>query len=118
MYESKNDPLIPVRHFTRRLLVHVLYAVLILVVTLLIGVVAHIFLEPVSLHDAFLNTALIVGGIGPYIVPATAAGKLFFAVYSMFVGLVFVGTLGIILAPLAHRIIHKFHLDEDDSDND
>lgn len=114
MYESKNDPLIPVHHFARRMVIHVLYALLVLVITVLIGFAAHLWLESISWHEAILNTALIVGGIGPYIVPETATGKLFFALYSMFVGLVFVGTIGIILAPIAHRIIHKFHLDEED----
>lgn len=114
MYESKNQPLLPRRHFTHRLAIHVMYALLVLAATVSIGVAAHIWLEPVNWHDAVLNTALIVGGIGPYIVPETAMGKLFFAGYSMFVGLVFVATLGIILAPLAHRILHKFHLEEDD----
>lgn len=115
MYESKSQPLLPSHRFAHRLVIHVLYAVLVLAVTVMIGVAAHIWLEPVGWHDAVLNTALIVGGIGPYIVPETAMGKLFFAGYSMFVGLVFVATLGIILTPLAHRIIHKFHLDEDDA---
>lgn len=78
-----------------------------------IGVIAHLILEPINWHDALLNTAFIIGGLGPYIVPGSVAGKVFFALYSMFVGLVFIGTLGIILAPLAHRIIHKFHLDDD-----
>lgn len=113
MYESKHHPLLPNRQFLRRILVHVLYAIAVMAITLVIGVVAHIYLEPVSWHDAVLNTALIVGGIGPFIVPATAVGKLFFAVYSMFVGLVFVGIMGVILAPVVHRIIHKFHLDDD-----
>jgi hypothetical protein len=115
MYESKNEPLIPLHHFSKRMAMHVLYAILILLFTVMIGVAAHLALEPINPHDAILNTALIVGGIGPFIAPVTVSGKWFFAIYSMLVGLVFVGTLGIILAPLAHRIIHKFHLDEDDS---
>lgn len=115
MYESKDQPLLPGRHFTHRLVTHVLYAFAVLAVTTVIGVAAHIWLEPIHWHDAVLNTALIVGGIGPYIVPKTALGKLFFAGYSMFVGLVFAATLGIILAPLAHRILHKFHLDANDN---
>src|SRR5699024_6011297 len=114
-YESKNQPLLPGHRFAHRLAIHVLYVLLVFAATVVIGVAAHIWLEPVNWHDAVLNTSLIVGGIGPYIVPETAIGKLFFAGYSMFVGLVFVATLGIILAPLAHRIIHKFHLDDDDA---
>lgn len=115
MYESKNQPLLPGHRFAYRLVIHVLYALLVLTVTVVIGVVAHLWLEPISWHDAVLNTALIVGGIGPFIVPETGVGKLFFAGYSMFVGLVFVATLGIILTPLAHRLVHKFHLDDDDA---
>ena len=48
-----------------------------------------------------LNTALIIGGIGPFIMPATVAGKIFFALYGMLIGLLFVATLGLILAPVA-----------------
>lgn len=113
MYESKKQPLLPARHFRYRLLAHVFYALIVMVVTMAIGVIAHLILEPINWHDALLNTALIIGGLGPYIVPESVAGKVFFALYSMFVGLVFIGTLGLILAPLAHRIIHKFHLDDD-----
>ncbi len=115
MYETKNEPLLSRVAFLRRTALHVLYALVVMAATLIIGVAAHMLLEPVGWHDAILNTALIVGGIGPYIVPGTALGKLFFAVYSMFVGLVFVGTMGIILAPLVHRIVHRFHLDEEDN---
>ncbi len=114
MYESKKQPLLPARHFRNRLLAHVLYALLVMFVTIAIGVIAHLLLEPVNWHDALLNTALIVGGIGPYILPESISGKVFFAAYSMFVGLIFIGTLGIILAPLAHRILHKFHLDDNE----
>ncbi|MBK1781708.1 two pore domain potassium channel family protein [Advenella sp. WQ 585] len=113
MYESKNEPLLPAQNFRHRLFTHVFYALLVMIVTLAIGVFAHLLLEPVTWHEALLNSALIVGGIGPYIVPESIGGKVFFAFYSMFVGLVFIGTLGIILAPLAHRLIHKFHLDDD-----
>src|SRR5690625_152720 len=118
MYESKDQPLLPARHFRRRLLMHLLYALLVMVVTVIVGTIAYVMLGSANWHDAILNTALIVGGIGPYIVPESTGGKLFFAGYSLFVGLVFVTTLGIILAPLAHRIIHKFHLDSDQDQPD
>lgn len=113
MYESKDEPLLPAPHFYRRLAAHVFGAVLLIAATLMIGVLAHLWLEPVSWHDALLNTAMIVSGLGPYILPASISGKLFFTLYSILVSLMFVATLGLILAPLAHRIIHKFHLDED-----
>jgi len=113
MYESKHEPLLAIVKFYRRLLAHVLAALLLIAVTLLVGMLAHLWLEPVSWHDALLNTALIVSGIGPYIMPASVAGKLFLAAYSTLVSLIFVAMLGLILAPIAHRIAHKFHLDDD-----
>jgi len=113
VYESKSSPLLPSHLFKRRLLAHLAFAFVIMLVTLMVGVLAHIFLEAAQWHDAILNTALIVGGIGPYLLPESTAGKIFFAAYGMFVGLVFITMLGIVLAPLAHRLLHKFHLDED-----
>jgi|SRR5690625_2974036 len=117
MYESKDQPLLPARHFRRRMLKHISYAFLLMLLTLFVGAAGYVILEEVHWHDAFLNTALIVGGIGPYIFPKTALGKLFFAAYGLVVGLVFVTTLGIILAPLAHRLIHRFHLDDEGDDD-
>ena len=113
MYESKNEPLLPIKHFTWRLFLHVLCALLVMVFTLIIGVIAHLLFEPISWHDAVLNTAFIVSGIGPFFYPETVAGKVMLAGYGMLVSLVFMASLGIILAPVAHRIIHKFHLDEE-----
>lgn len=113
MYESKDQMLLPTGLFVRRMVLHVVYALLLIALTLLLGVGGHLWLEPPVWHDALLNTALIVGGIGPYIVPETVGGKVFFSLYSIFVGLVFMATLGLTLAPVAHRLIHKFHLDDD-----
>lgn len=113
MYESKDQAMLPTGLFVRRMALHVLYALLLIAFTLLLGVAGHLWLESPGWHDALLNTALILGGIGPYIVPETVGGKIFFSFYSIFVGLVFMATLGLTLAPVAHRLIHKFHLDDD-----
>lgn len=96
-----------------RMCKHVGLAMAIVGITLSIGVLGHLWLEPIHWHDATLNISLILAGIGPFIMPVSVAGKMFFAFYSILVGLVFFTTLGLILAPLAHRLIHKFHLDDD-----
>lgn len=99
------------------MLAHGLWAILLILVAVLVGVVAHLAFETVSWHDALLNTALIIGGMGPYIMPTSIAGKVFFAFYGIVIGLVFVATLGLILAPIAHRMLHVFHLDDDDNND-
>ncbi|GAA0776792.1 two pore domain potassium channel family protein [Castellaniella ginsengisoli] len=114
MYESRNDPLLPTAHFRRRLAWHAGYALLLVAATLCIGVFGHRFLGGHDWHDALMNAAFIIGGIGTYAMPESSGGKIFSAVYGFFVGLVVMATLGVVLAPIAHRIMHKFHLDEAD----
>lgn len=116
MYEHKNRPLLPVGKFIVRQLNHILYALMIFLVITLIGVIGNIWFETISLHDAILNISLIVAGIGPFVLPTSAGGKIFFSIYGVFVGLVFMATIGVVLAPLAHRLLHKFHLDQADDD--
>ncbi|AIJ09628.1 MULTISPECIES: two pore domain potassium channel family protein [Edwardsiella] len=95
------------------MLLHFAGALLLIILTLAIGVAGHLlFDDTIAWHDATLNSAFIANGIGPYIVPQTLTGKVFFACYGMFTSLVFMTTLGLILAPLAHRILHQFHLDD------
>ncbi|GEM_PF-186319 len=116
MYESKHHDLLPLRDFVRRVLSHVVYALALILGTLCLGVLGNMWFEDITWHDAVLNAALIVAGIGPFILPATVGGKIFFSVFGIFVGLVFMATLGVVLAPVAHRLLHKFHLDGGDED--
>lgn len=69
-------------------------------------------LEGLSWLDAFLNAAMLLGGMGPVAVPVTTGGKLFAGLYALYCGLVVIIAAGIILAPVAHRILHRFHLEE------
>jgi hypothetical protein len=65
--------------------------------------------------DAFVNAAMILGGMGPVAVMESNAGKLFAGCYALFSGLAFITIVGVILAPFVHRVFHCFHL-VDDSD--
>lgn len=117
MYESRKMPLISTVAFLKRMLLHAGYAALLIIVTLLIGIVGHMAADDsIKWHDAILNSAFIANGIGPYIVPKGFAGKVFFAFYGVFTSLVFMTTMGVIIAPVAHRILHRFHLDDEGQD--
>ncbi|MFT0850246.1 two pore domain potassium channel family protein [Achromobacter sp. F4_2707] len=114
MYESRSAPLVSRREFAWRMVLHIVWATVFIAASVLIGVLGHLMLEEgVHVYDAVLNSALIVGGIGPYIMPQTYGGKVFFAIYGVYVSLVFVATLGVVLAPIAHRVLHAFHLDDE-----
>src|SRR5690625_4662355 len=58
-----------------------------------------------------------MGGLGIVEVPESANGKLFYAFYGIFVGLSFAASVGIVLAPVAHRVLHLLHLDDPSIDD-
>src|SRR6185503_5571573 len=82
-----------------------------LAVALGIGMIGYHFLEHLAWLDAFANAAMILSGMGPLAPLETSAGKFFAGCYALFSGLLFLSVAGIILAPLAHRLLHKFHLE-------
>jgi hypothetical protein len=80
--------------------------------TLGIGMAGYHFLEGLSWIDAYVNAAMILGGMGPVDQLHTTAGKLFAGTYALYAGLVFLLGIGVVLAPVLHRAMHRFHLDE------
>jgi len=118
-YEHKSQGLISRRQFLFRLLRHFFLAFAIIVITLSVGVVGYlIWGGGGGLHDAILNAAFVMGGLGIVEVPETSNGKLFYAFYGIFVGLSFAASVGIVLAPVAHRVLHLLHLDDPEIDED
>ena len=81
--------------------------------SLLIGMAGYALYEGLAWRDAFLNAAMLLGGMGPVEVPRTEGGKLFAGLYALYAGLVFLVAVGIVLAPVVHRLLHKFHWDAD-----
>ena len=69
--------------------------------------------EALSPLDAFLNTAMLLGGMGPVHMPRTDAGKLFAGLFALYAGLVFIATAALLLGPVVHRVLHRFHWDRD-----
>ena len=113
MYESKAHPPIPSARFVRRVLLHVAAALALLLLSLMIGMMGYEHYEQLPWRSAFLNTAMLLGGMGPVDVPRTDGGKLFAGLYALYAGLVFLIVAGLVLAPVVHRIMHKFHWDPD-----
>ena len=112
MYEHHRTPLVPRPVFLVRLAKHSLGAVALVLVTLSLGMAGYHWLEGLSWLDAYLNAAMILGGMGPVAELHTAAGKFFAGTYALFAGIVFLAAVGLILAPALHRAMHGFHLDD------
>lgn len=113
MYESRRHRPLPRPRFIRRMLWHFAVATALVLGSLLIGMAGYALYEGLAWRDAFLNAAMLLGGMGPVEVPRTAGGKLFAGLYALYAGLVFLVAVGIVLAPVVHRLLHRFHWDGD-----
>jgi hypothetical protein len=112
MYEPRSAPLLPWPRFVRRLARHGGYVGVLLTVSMLVGTAGFHYLAGQSPIDALLNTAMLLGGMGPVGDIRFTGGKLFAAVFSRYAGLFFLTAGTILMAPLLHRLMHKFHAEE------
>ncbi len=109
MYESRHQPLLARDRFVHRLLVQLCWALALLLGSLAVGMAGYSLLEGLSAADAFLNAAMLLGGMGPVNPPLTTAGKVFAGLYALYAGLVFIVSAALLFTPVLHRVIHHFH---------
>lgn len=81
----------------------------IVALSLAAGMAGYVHFERLGWTDAFLNAAMLMGGMGPVDAPRTEPGKIFAGLYALYCGLVLLIAAGIVTAPLFHRLIHRFH---------
>jgi hypothetical protein len=113
MYERKGEKLLSFPRFLKRVAMAFLLALAVAGVALMIGTLGYHQLAGLAWIDAELNAAMILTGMGPVDPMKSAAAKIFASGYALFSGIVFLTSMGIVLAPVFHRVVHKFHLDED-----
>jgi len=111
MFEHHQQPLLSKSAFFIRMLRCAMVTLALLILTLLIGIIFFHSTEHFSWIDSFLNSALIMTGLGLVNILNTCSGKLFTAFYALFSALAFYTILAIILTPLLHRMLHHLHLD-------
>jgi len=111
MYEHQNEPLLTPREFMKRLANHGLLAVGLVAGSLGIGMLGYHYLEKLSWIDSLVNASMLLGGMGPVNPLQTTAGKLFASFYALYSGMIFLIIAGVMLAPVAHRFLHHFHLE-------
>jgi hypothetical protein len=112
MYERHGDRLLPRREFLARVVRHARVAAGIVLFSLVIGTVGFHFFDQQKWIDGFVNSSMLLGGMGLIGELHTASGKIFASFYALYAGIVFLGAAGLLLAPVVHRILHKMHLGE------
>ena len=114
MFERKHEKLAPLSVFVRRMVVSVAMAGILIAVALLIGIMGYHHLAGFDWVDSILEASMILGGMGPVNPLVTTGAKMFAAGYALFSGLVFIAIMGIVVAPITHRMLHQFHIDDED----
>jgi hypothetical protein len=113
MYERRKQPLLSAARFAKRVIRHFILALLVLAAGLGIGVLGYHCFGELNWIDSLLNASMILGGMGPVDPLHSLAAKIFASCYALFSGLAFIGIASLIVAPFAHRILHRFHLDQE-----
>jgi hypothetical protein len=113
MFEHRNQALLPRREFIRRLGWSVAAGGVLILFSLSIGVLGYHWLAGLPWMDAFLDAAMILSGMGPSSPLHGSAAKLFAGCYAIYCGIALIATTGVILAPVIHRALHKFHLEDE-----
>ena len=111
MFEHKSSPLLPPHHFVRRQIRHAAIATSLIAASLLVGMAGYMGLAHMSWPDAFLNSAMLLGGMGPVGDLPNTVSKVFAGLFALYAGVVFIVSAGILIAPAAHRVLHSLHLE-------
>ena len=110
LYESRHEPLLPRSVFLRRLRRHGLWALAIMFGSLGVGMAGFHWLCDEAWIDAFLNSAMLLGGMGPIGEFHGTWGKLFAGFYALYAGVGFLIGAALVIAPVLHRVMHRWHL--------
>lgn len=115
-FERFHRPLLPRIKFYRRLLNNTLIALLVIAISLSIGVTGYMNLAHMNFVNALLNASMILGGMGPVDILPNDAAKYFASGYALFSGVTFLSIVGVLFAPLLHRIMHHYRLETDEEE--
>jgi hypothetical protein len=110
-----NKNILSTKDFTLRMIKFFLISMSFMAVSLLIGILGYRHYANLSWIDSFYNASMILTGMGPGSTLTTTGGKVFSSLYALFSGMVFLTTAAIFISPIAHRLLHILHVDEDDA---
>jgi len=116
LFEHKSQPLLSRSAFAKRLLLALVLAMSMLAVWLLLGMIGYHALAGLDWVDSFLNASMIVGGMGPVDLLTSPSAKLFAGIYAILSGVMFLSIFGVLIAPVFHRFLHRFHMDDEGSE--
>ncbi len=113
-FERRHERLAPFSIFAKRVASSFAIGLALIAFALGVGIVGYHWLAGFDWVDSLLEASMILGGMGPVHGSDlnTGASKVFASAYALFSGLMFIGIMGVVLTPIVHRFLHKFHVDE------
>jgi hypothetical protein len=118
LFERRSEPLLPRSQFFGRMAAAIGVTLVIIAVSLGMGMAGYHYLGELPWIDALLNSSMILTGMGPVDAMQSTGGKLFATFYALYSGVAFLSMTAVLLAPIIHRTMHKFHLDAEEGDDD
>ena len=113
-FEHRKQPLLSQQSFVKRLVFAAALSTVLLAVWTVVGMIGYHLLAGLGWVDAFLNSAMIVGGMGPVDILNNQPAKVFAGFYAILSGVIFLSVFGLLIGPVFHRFLHRFHLDDEE----
>ena len=117
MFEPRYKSLLTVKAYLRRQIIHFVVSTALIAGSLLLGIIGYHLLEGFTWVDSLVNAAMILGGMGQVNELHTTSGKVFAAFYALYSGIVFLVAAAVLFAPIFHRFLHRFHLEQEAEDS-
>ncbi|MCX8485454.1 MAG: hypothetical protein RIS91_2103 [Bacteroidota bacterium] len=110
-FEKRKQDLASLHEFTRRMILFVLFGLCFIGISLWVGAIGYRYYAHLGWVDAFYNASMILTGMGPVAILTSDDAKIFATVYSIYSGVAFLTSVGVMFAPLVHRLFHRLHID-------
>jgi hypothetical protein len=114
MFEQKKNDLLPRYLFIKRVIRYFIYSLFMIGFAVLTGIFGYHLFADLDWINAFYNASMILTGMGPVAEMTSVGAKLFSSFYALFSGIAFLSTVAVLFAPIAHRILHTFHIENDE----
>lgn len=115
--ENRRQKVTPFTHFIIRLVRYSLFALGLIVFSVLLGTVGYHHFGQISWLDSFHMACMILTGMGPVVEMTTPPAKLFSSIYALYSGVAFLSITAVFFAPLIHRLLHILHVEDDEKEN-
>lgn len=115
---KNNKNILSPRDFIKRMLTYSLIALALIIISLMIGILGYHYISGLDWTDSLYNASMILTGMGPVNIMPTQAAKIFSSMYALFSGIAFLSTVAIFFSPIAHRLLHLLHVDEDEKNEE